>query len=134
MNANDIKRASIRELIEALIHHAPVAQMDERWNAKPFDVSSSLIRRTILFHGYSARQTPSSRNRQTREGRADYTRKGNRQYTPSRASVKGGPVNILKAEKKLAVISALTEGCSIRSIVRMTGVHKKTIMKLLVEV
>ena len=43
-------------------------------------------------------------------------------------------MNVLKAEKKLAVISALTEGCSIRSIVRMTGVHKKTIMKLLVEV
>jgi len=43
-------------------------------------------------------------------------------------------VNILKAEKKLAVISALTEGCSIRSIVHMTGVHKKTIMKLLVEI
>ena len=39
-------------------------------------------------------------------------------------------MNILKPEKKLAVISALTEGCSIRSIVRMTGVHKKTIMKL----
>mgnify|MGYP001797022542 CR=1 FL=1 len=43
-------------------------------------------------------------------------------------------MNILKAEKKLAVITALTEGCSIRSIVRMTGVDKKTIMKLLVEV
>ena len=43
-------------------------------------------------------------------------------------------MNVLKAEKKLAVISTLTEGCSIRSIVRMTGVHKKTIMKLLVEV
>ena len=43
-------------------------------------------------------------------------------------------MNVLKAEKKLAVISALTEGCSIRSIVRMTGVHKKTIMRLLVEV
>jgi IS1 family transposase len=43
-------------------------------------------------------------------------------------------MNVLKTEKKLAVISALTEGCSIRSIVRMTGVHKKTIMKLLVEV
>lgn len=43
-------------------------------------------------------------------------------------------MNILKPEKKLAVISALTEGCSIRSIVRITGVHKKTIMKLLVEI
>ena len=43
-------------------------------------------------------------------------------------------MNVLKTEKKLAVIVALTEGCSIRSIVRMTGVHKKTIMKLLIEV
>lgn len=43
-------------------------------------------------------------------------------------------MNVLNPAKKLAVISALTEGCSIRSIVRMTGVHKKTIMKLLVEV
>jgi hypothetical protein len=43
-------------------------------------------------------------------------------------------MNVPKSEKKLAVISALTEGCSIRSISRMTGVHKKTIMKLLVEV
>lgn len=43
-------------------------------------------------------------------------------------------MNVLKADKKLAVISALTEGCSIRSISRMTGVHKKTIMKLLVEI
>ncbi len=34
-------------------------------------------------------------------------------------------MNVLKAEKKLAIISTLTEGCSIRSIVRMTGVHKK---------
>src|SRR5687768_2459210 len=54
--------------------------------------------------------------------------------TPSWASVKGGPVNTLKPEKKLAVITALTEGCSIRSVSRMTGVHKKTIMKVLVEV
>lgn len=43
-------------------------------------------------------------------------------------------MNVLQTEKKLAVISALTEGCSIRAVSRMTGVHKKTIMKLLVEV
>ena len=43
-------------------------------------------------------------------------------------------MNVLKPEKKLAVLSALTEGCSIRSVARMSGVHKKTIMKLLVEV
>lgn len=43
-------------------------------------------------------------------------------------------MNVLKPQKKLAVLSALTEGCSIRSVSRMTGVHKKTIMKLLVEI
>lgn len=43
-------------------------------------------------------------------------------------------MNVLNPEKKLAVISALTEGRPIRSIVRITGVHKKTVMKLLVEI
>ena len=43
-------------------------------------------------------------------------------------------MNTLKAEKKLAVISGLIEGCSIRSISRMTGVHKKTIMRMLKEI
>ncbi len=42
-------------------------------------------------------------------------------------------MNILKPHKKLAVISALIEGCSVRSISRMTGVHKTTILKVLVE-
>jgi hypothetical protein len=32
------------------------------------------------------------------------------------------------------VINCLIEGCSIRSTVRMTGVPKKTVMRLLVEV
>ncbi len=40
---------------------------------------------------------------------------------------------ILKPEKKLAVISALVEGNSIRSTERMTGVHRDTICRLLVE-
>lgn len=43
-------------------------------------------------------------------------------------------MNILKPEKKLAVISALIEGNSLRSTSRMTGVHKKTIMRMLKEV
>lgn len=43
-------------------------------------------------------------------------------------------MNCLKMEKKLAVISALVEGNSIRSIERMTGVHRDTIMRLLVSV
>ena len=40
-------------------------------------------------------------------------------------------MNVLKPAKKLAVLSALVEGCSVRSVVRMTGVHKTTILKLL---
>ena len=43
-------------------------------------------------------------------------------------------MNVLKQEKKLAVISALVEGNSIRSTERMTGVHRDTIMRLLVSV
>ncbi len=43
-------------------------------------------------------------------------------------------MNILKPEKKLAVLSALVEGNSVRSISRMTGVHKTTILRLLKEV
>jgi len=41
--------------------------------------------------------------------------------------------NVLKAEKRVAVISALCEGNSVNSTVRMTGVAKNTILKLLVE-
>lgn len=43
-------------------------------------------------------------------------------------------MNILTTEKRVAVISALVEGCSIRSTVRMTGVAKNTIVKLLAQV
>jgi IS1 family transposase len=38
--------------------------------------------------------------------------------------------NILKTEKKVAVVSMLAEGSSIRSIERMTGVNRNTIMSL----
>ena len=43
-------------------------------------------------------------------------------------------MNVLSAEKQLSVLSALVEGCSIRSTSRMTGVHKTTILKTLVDV
>lgn len=43
-------------------------------------------------------------------------------------------MNVLKADKKLAVISALIEGNSIRSTERMTEVHRDTIMRLLINV
>jgi IS1 family transposase len=39
-------------------------------------------------------------------------------------------LNILSREKQIAVISALTEGCSIRSVERLTGIHRDTIMLL----
>jgi hypothetical protein len=42
--------------------------------------------------------------------------------------------NILSIELKTAVITALVEGCSIRSTSRMTGVAKSTILRLLEEV
>src|ERR1700677_3408031 len=42
--------------------------------------------------------------------------------------------NILKTEKKVAVISMLCEGASIRAIERITGVQKKTIGRLALRV
>lgn len=42
-------------------------------------------------------------------------------------------MNKLSTAKRIAVVSALVEGCSIRSTVRMTGVSKNTIAKLLLE-
>ncbi|MEW6615119.1 MAG: hypothetical protein AB1401_06630, partial [Thermodesulfobacteriota bacterium] len=42
-------------------------------------------------------------------------------------------MNILKPEKKEAIIGGLVEGISIRSLERMTGVHRDTIMRLLVK-
>lgn len=43
-------------------------------------------------------------------------------------------MNKLTREKRTHVISCLIEGCSIRSTVRITGVAKKTVMRLLVQV
>lgn len=43
-------------------------------------------------------------------------------------------MNRLPIEKKVAVITALCEGCSVRSTSRMTGVAKGTILRLLAEV
>lgn len=43
-------------------------------------------------------------------------------------------MNALKREKQLAVIGALVEGTSVRSVERMTGVHRDTILRLLVRV
>lgn len=42
--------------------------------------------------------------------------------------------NVLSADKQIAVIGALAEGSSIRSIERITGVHRDTIMRLGVRV
>src|SRR5258708_28319765 len=43
-------------------------------------------------------------------------------------------MNKLSTEKQVAVISALVEGCSVRSTARLTGVSKPTILKLLADV
>lgn len=42
-------------------------------------------------------------------------------------------MNKLTKEKRVAVLSALVEGNSIRATVRMTGVAKNTIVKLLAD-
>lgn len=38
--------------------------------------------------------------------------------------------NNLKLDKQAVVVAALAEGSSIRSIERMTGIHRDTIMRL----
>lgn len=43
-------------------------------------------------------------------------------------------MNKLSMDKKVAVITALVEGCSVRSTSRMTGVAKGTILRLLADV
>ena len=43
-------------------------------------------------------------------------------------------MNVLKPEKQLAVVAAPVEGVSIRSIERLTGVHRDTVMRLLLSV
>lgn len=40
--------------------------------------------------------------------------------------------NVLSVDDQISVIHHLVEGCSIRSITRVTGIHKTTILKLLV--
>jgi len=42
--------------------------------------------------------------------------------------------NVISFEKKVAVLSALVEGCSVRSTVRLTGVSKGAVLRLLVAV
>jgi hypothetical protein len=39
-------------------------------------------------------------------------------------------MNVLSRDQQIAVISALTEGCSIRATERLTGIHRGTIMRL----
>jgi hypothetical protein len=43
-------------------------------------------------------------------------------------------MNVLSRNQQIAVISALTEGCSIRATERLTGIHRDTIMRLGVRV
>ena len=43
-------------------------------------------------------------------------------------------MNKLSTQKRVAVIAALVEGMSIRSVVRMTGVSKNTVVKLLEDI
>jgi hypothetical protein len=42
--------------------------------------------------------------------------------------------NILNKQKQIAIVGALAEGASIRSVERITGIHRDTIMRLGVRV
>jgi len=42
--------------------------------------------------------------------------------------------NVISMDKKVAVLRALVEGCSVRSTVRMTGVSKGAVLRLLVSI
>ncbi len=42
--------------------------------------------------------------------------------------------NVISTAKKIAVISALVEGCSVRSTVRLTGVSKGAVLRLLLSI
>ncbi len=39
--------------------------------------------------------------------------------------------NVLKRERQIEVLALLSEGCSIRSVERLTGIHRDTVMRLL---
>jgi len=54
--------------------------------------------------------------------------------TDSFCNTVSGMANVLSKDKQVAVIGALAEGSSIRSIERITGVHRDTIMRLGVRV
>lgn len=42
-------------------------------------------------------------------------------------------MNVLSREEKLTCLKMLVEGNSLRSITRMTGIHRTTVMKLMIE-
>ena len=43
-------------------------------------------------------------------------------------------MNVLPRDKQTAIVAALTEGCAIRAVERLTGVHRDTVMRLGVRV
>ena len=43
-------------------------------------------------------------------------------------------MNVLPRDKQVEAVAALTEGCSIRAIERLTNIHRDTIMRLGVRV
>lgn len=53
---------------------------------------------------------------------------------PSYCNTVIGMANVLPKDKQIAVIGALAEGSSIRSIERLTGIHRDTVMRLGVRV
>lgn len=69
---------------------------------------------------------------EARLGGDDCTGKGNLSLPLKRALAKEPAVNKLSQEKQIQVLNCLVEGSSIRSVERITGIHRDTIMRLMV--
>ena len=112
---------------------APDAQMDEPWFRIP-EVSIDLTGGAFFFQWIPECINAQEPATEARLRGNDCTNEGNLIIPFAWALFKEPTVNVLKQEKKIQVLNALVEGCSIRSIERMTSVHRDTIMPLGVEI
>ncbi len=113
---------------------APVAQWIEHRSRSPKVASSNLAGGAFFFKWIPERVNTPEPAMSTRIRDTHCTGEGSLSISLIRAFVKEPVVNTLKQEKKIQILNALIEGCSIRSIERMTGIHRDTSMRLGVEV
>lgn len=111
---------------------APVAQMDRALVSYPGGLPVRVWPGALLFKWTSERANARKPAINARLGVSIAPMKAITLYHWSGSQEPA--MNTLSQEKKIQVLNALVEGCSIRSVERMTGVHRDTIMRLGVEV